>query len=513
LDWERPLLSIVPDEAADASLDVDQLGSRIVGLAGRVAAATCRWLLLVAAFDRRNGHERFGLPSTARWLAHYCSLSRRTASDYVRVARALAEHDQLRTEMAAGRLSYSQARAISRLAGRGDPQLINELIVVAEHGTVRHLEDIVRGLRTVDDDERDIPASERERVTHRWRSSSQWSLSARLDPENGVLVRSALEAVARAEGINQTQALLRIAEIALAAIGQGGAAPSLRGDQLAAVQLQVEAAAISVPDDSGRDTDEPVGDTDESGRGPDEPGRDTDELVGGTDDPGGGSHEPDGPSDDRVAEREEAAGGKAPERRTGQPRRRPAGRITDGPGLPDRVLHRLLCVGRIRTVILDPARQPLDVGRRHRVVSDKLFTALLLRDGGCRHPGCGSRIGLEAHHVRHWINGGRTTLPNLVLLCRRHHCRHHDGEFDILPLGQGRFRFRRPDGRTLPPYVTAGRYAPARAPIEAEHPQVAADAATSRWDGTSLDLDHAVWALAPGLRSVGRAGRDPWAAA
>jgi hypothetical protein len=52
---DRPLLRAVPESVVDAELDVDALGSCIVGLAGRLAAATSRWLLLVAAFDARDG--------------------------------------------------------------------------------------------------------------------------------------------------------------------------------------------------------------------------------------------------------------------------------------------------------------------------------------------------------------------------------------------------------------------------------------------------------------------------
>jgi len=110
-DVTRPVLTLVPD---DESLDVDELGSRIVGLAARLAAATCRWLLLVASFDARDGAARFGLPSTARWLGHYCALSRRTARDHVRVARTLATHTGLADAMGAGRISYSHALPCAR---------------------------------------------------------------------------------------------------------------------------------------------------------------------------------------------------------------------------------------------------------------------------------------------------------------------------------------------------------------------------------------------------------------
>src|SRR5882762_11829464 len=96
--------------------DIDELGSRIVGMAGRLAAAMCRWLLLVAEFDARDGAAKFGLPSTSGWLSYACGLSRRTAIDHVRVARALAAFPALTESMSAGRLSYSHVRAIARVA-------------------------------------------------------------------------------------------------------------------------------------------------------------------------------------------------------------------------------------------------------------------------------------------------------------------------------------------------------------------------------------------------------------
>ena len=436
----RPLLHAVPDDVGDAGLDLDQLGSRIVGLAGRLAAATCRWLLLVARFDAEEGYAPHGLASTARWLSHYCGMSRRTATDHVRVARLLAREPRLRAPMAAGRISYSQARAISRAADLGNEALLDELIMIAEHGTVRQLEEVVRGLRTVDDNARDEPRGAGEYVRRRWRDDSRWGLSARLDPENGALVDAALAAVGKKENLTQAEALVRLAEIGLATLAADGEAPSLRGDQFAAIQLEVDAAALLAPDEAEDDT---------------------------------------------------AAGSREPAR--------PAGRIADGPGLPRRVLDRLLCSGRLRTVLVDPDCQPLDVGWNNRVVSTRQWIALLVRDGGCRHPGCGSRIGLEAHHVKHWRAGGPTIMANLVLLCRRHHHAHHDGEFAIEPAGRGRFRFVRPDGRELPAHVDAAGLRGTDAPVEREHEDVPDTAATTRWDGSRLALDYAVAGLAQNL--------------
>jgi hypothetical protein len=378
---DRPLLRAVPESVVDAELDVDALGSRIVGLAGRLAAATCRWLLLVAAFDARDGCARFGLSTTARWLSHYCGLSRRTAIEHVRVARALAAHGQLAAAMGTGRLSYSHVRAISRIADRGTSALVADLINVAEHGTVGQLEDIVRGLRCVDDNQGDDAEPDPENLSWRWRPDSRYGLSAKLDPENGTLVQSAIEAVARAEGLTQAQALTRIAEIALAAIAADGKLPTLRGDEHAAVVVHLDAAAV-----------------------PAEPASASAET--------------------RSRERADATN-----RERSRERRRPFARIADGPGLADRVIRRLLCSGRVRTVVHDRDGTPLDLGRSHRVVSEKLFRALVLRDGGCAHPGRGSGHGLEAHHVRHWLHGGRTDLGKLA----SHQNIRMDGRDTLLP--------------------------------------------------------------------------------
>jgi hypothetical protein len=138
----------------------------------------------------------------------------------------------------------------------------------------------------------------------------------------------------------------------------------------------------------------------------------------------------------------------------------------------------------------------LDLGRSHRVVSERQFKALLLRDGGCSHPGCRSRHGLEAHHVKQWIRGGRTDLANLVLLCRRHHHRLHDREFTIVPDGRGRFDFRRADGRPLPDRVDGSRLIAIAPSVDELRGQVADDAARTRWDGQRLDRHYAVSVLA-----------------
>ena len=95
-------------------LSLNELGKRIVDSSGRIAASTSRWLVLVAHFDAREGYLSFGLASTAQWLTHACGITHRTAVEHVRVAGSLLQYPRLSDEMRAGRLSFSQVRAISR---------------------------------------------------------------------------------------------------------------------------------------------------------------------------------------------------------------------------------------------------------------------------------------------------------------------------------------------------------------------------------------------------------------
>ncbi|KUI32391.1 hypothetical protein AU195_08715, partial [Mycobacterium sp. IS-1496] len=75
--------------------------------------------------------------------------------------------------------------------------------------------------------------------------------------------------------------------------------------------------------------------------------------------------------------------------------------------------------------------QPIGSGRATRLISRRLRRALEHRHPTCAVPGCGATRGLHAHHIRHWEDGGRTDLDNLVLVCPYHHRLHHKGVITI----------------------------------------------------------------------------------
>lgn len=103
------------DEQPVVRLSTRELESELLGLAGHIAAAKCRFLQLLAEFDGRGGWVGPGVRSCAHWLSWQAGMSLRTAAEHVRVAHALAKLPQVTEAFAAGRLSYSKVRAITRV--------------------------------------------------------------------------------------------------------------------------------------------------------------------------------------------------------------------------------------------------------------------------------------------------------------------------------------------------------------------------------------------------------------
>jgi hypothetical protein len=108
------------------------------------------------------------------------------------------------------------------------------------------------------------------------------------------------------------------------------------------------------------------------------------------------------------------------------------GGLADLGRLSARQLRRIACDAKVLPMVLDADSQPLDVGRAKRTAPAGLRRGLVWRDGGCAFPTCDKPAPwTDAHHVRHWVDGGATSLANMVLLCRRHHTLIHHGEWEV----------------------------------------------------------------------------------
>ncbi|MGH8916373.1 MAG: DUF222 domain-containing protein [Acidimicrobiia bacterium] len=112
-------------------------------------------------------------------------------------------------------------------------------------------------------------------------------------------------------------------------------------------------------------------------------------------------------------------------------------------------IKRLSCDANLTRVIFDTASQPLDVGRTRRLITRAIRAAVCARDMGCVFPNCDRPSHwCDAHHIHHWVDGGETSIDNLVLLCRYHHVLVHEGGWTLTGT-PGDLVFLRPDGTRL----------------------------------------------------------------
>jgi hypothetical protein len=100
-------------------------------------------------------------------------------------------------------------------------------------------------------------------------------------------------------------------------------------------------------------------------------------------------------------------------------------------------------------VLTDPhTGAVLSVGRRRYAVPADLRTALAVRDGTCRFPGCARRAArCDVDHSTAWAAGGATAADNLAHLCRKHHRLKHLGRWQVTQRRGGELVWQTPSGR------------------------------------------------------------------
>jgi hypothetical protein len=157
--------------------------------------------------------------------------------------------------------------------------------------------------------------------------------------------------------------------------------------------------------------------------------------------------------------------------------------------------RRLSCDAGVVEVVEDDRGTPLSVGRKRRTIAGALKRALRRRDTTCSYPGCANRMFLEGHHIKHWADGGETSLRNSALLCSLHHRFVHEYGYAIELGPDQRPRFRDPHGRLVaevpdrPAIADLGwpRIRAGNAPLS-----ITADTIACGWDGTPADYGEIV---------------------
>ncbi|HUO67993.1 MAG TPA: DUF222 domain-containing protein [Gammaproteobacteria bacterium] len=466
--------------ARPSAKTLDRLEAEITELWGHLTAATYRFLMLVAEFDRSEAYVRHGLPSTAHWLNWQCGIGMTAARAKVRVARALEHLPEVSAGFASGEFSYSKVRAITRVA---TPANESVLVHIARYGTASHVEKLVRKYRWTQqrDAEKNAQTQHLNRCVHYFYDENDtFVLNARLPPEIGAIVAKVLQAAGdvlrespdreSAPHDSRHEREPRDERAELARHGSGSTLPwsvlstARAADRADALRLVADAflAARSeeVESTSTGDRFQVVVHVDQAVLAVSASVLDTE------------PHHCE---------------------------------LDAGPGLALATARRLCCDSTAVGILEGRDGEPLNIGRKSRAIPPTIRRAMLARDGGCRFPGCDRTRFCNGHHVKHWANGGETKLGNLVTLCSFHHTAVHEGGFGVTVTDDGVFVFTRPDGTRIPESGSM-RIAPRIDETERfrgivarlnPDPNVKIDANTSRckWLGERMDYSAAIEAM------------------
>src|SRR5881394_2801743 len=395
--------------------DLDRLGDQIAKLSAHLDAATAQLLDLIREFDARDGWNT-GFRSCAAWLSWRVGLDPGAARERVRVARALGTLPRLAQALAHGELSYAKVRALTRVA---TPETEERLLAVGRAGTADHVERIVRGWRRVD-----RQAEAREAA----RQHASRALHVCPDSDGTVILRGRLTAEVGA-------LLIQALDAARETLYQQARGQEAEGDPPTMVQPQADVLALLAETALHHGVD------------PGAPGERYQVVV--------------------HVDAEVLADADQPGQSV----------LEDGARVPAGTSQRLACDASRVVMRHDRDGRVVEVDARTRTIPPALRRALHHRDRGCRFPGCGVRFG-QGHHIRHWAQGGPTTLSNLALLCRRHHRAVHEEGYQVDRQPDGELRFRRPDGRVLP-----------EVPLPHEVPDDPVQAIRARHEAQGLRID------------------------
>jgi hypothetical protein len=419
--------------------DLDRLGNEIAELSVHLDAATARLLDLIREFDARGGWNN-GFRSCAAWLSWRVGFAPGAAREHVRVARALGTLPQLSQALARGELSYAKVRELTRVA---TPDTEERLLAVGRAGTAENVERIVRGWRRMDRkaEIREAARQHAGRALHVYQDEDGTvRIRGRLAPEVGALLLKALDAARETLYQRRREQMPDVDP------------PTMEQQQADALALLAETAL-------------------HHGIDPGAPGERYQVVV----------H-----VDAAVLADPDQAGQSV---------------IEGGMRVPAGTSQRLACDASRVVMRHDAEGRLLEVGARTRTIPPALRRALHHRDRGCRFPGCGLPFG-QGHHLRHWAQGGPTTLLNLALLCRRHHRAVHEEGYQVERQTDGELQFRRPDGRVIPDVpprcdVRADPVAIIRGRNEANGLALHVGAAIPGWFGEPLDVGYAIDVLHP----------------
>jgi len=363
------------DREDPLDLPAAALGEEIAGLFTILNRTAAAISRRVGVFDRRRDCEASESLSTAAWLRREVRLAPNAASEQVRVARQLDRRPEVGRAFAAGEVGFGHAQVITRVLEEAPAEVAGE----AEPALVevaQRVDPHRLGMLT-------------RHLRHAFAPEASLAEANRNHERRRLHLSESMDGLYYLDGVLDTEggALLRTALDAVMG-------PPAGDDERTPAQRRADA----LTDLARRQLD--------GGELP---------MVGG--------QRPHLTLTADVATLAKLPGSRAADLDWGQP-------------VPAETLRRIACDASVTCVLVSPEGDPLSVGRTKRTFTAAQRKALALRDKGCVL--CGRPPAWTAgHHLRHWVDGGETSVANGALLCHRCHHRVHEGGFRLV---------RRPDG-------------------------------------------------------------------
>jgi Domain of unknown function (DUF222)/HNH endonuclease len=401
-------------DAADAfvneSIDgvaTSELGADIIEMSLVIDQLQADRLRRLHRFHSGRGADSEGGGTTVSWLRRSCAMTAKAAAYAVHLARTLGEMPAMLDSARAGRASFTNVAMVGHLARAVGVEQVQGyeaiLLPAAETLDPRRMRVATETTRlTIDPD--GVLADANHAHEQRWLDCDEtyggvFVLRGQFDAEGGALLKTAIDGLSHGMTRGETRAVSSRRADALVEM----AATQLRCGDHRDVHGQRPHLTLTVSADTlRRDSERADGDRGHTLR-----------------------HQTirtDAESDDTL-------------RVVAVPQAAELGGV--GPIHPE-IARRIACDA-VRTVVtvaptpndsswmLGTPAVPLSVGRATRTIPSSIRTALVLRDRGCRFPGCDRPPAwTDGHHIIHWADGGPTELDNLVSLCRSHHRQVHE---------------------------------------------------------------------------------------
>ena len=350
--------------------EASTIRDRLHALSNKMTSNHADLLELLVRFNELEGWKCNGSKHCAAWMNSEIGISVQTGWEYLRVGRRLRTLTLLRAFFRVGKISWSKVRLITRVANESNER---KLCHAALDASVSDIKKLCEGYRWNDDNDSD---AENAKAMQQWLSRSlTWTEAS----DGNTKIQITLPPELAQAFLNSVEQSVNQTDPTSTRISQRRADAAVL---MAEKSLQSEGREIATSDRY--------------------------QVV---------------VSVDAVElEKQEPPRQTIPEKRA---------TVQNAGPIAKETARRIACDCSI-SVNQTKQGEPVNIGRKARIWPVAMARAIKDRDQMCVWPGCIQSRHLHIHHIKHWADGGETSVSNGACLCSHHHTMVHEGGYTII---------------------------------------------------------------------------------